>query len=184
MTVLFCESKSYQATMLRIAPLAVILPLIMLACNKKSSPQSAANQGSKPAQASPTAVADQAAPPGLSSQPAPRGVYSISEVDHVKDNKNVADMIPSHRDIQISFTPDGGFMRVSWKNNLPALSEAGTFQVESPDQLVLYPTTVNKKSITDGRKTAYRYSISPDGYELKLWGARGNLAVFHRIQTL
>jgi hypothetical protein len=170
--------------MLRIALLAVILPLVMLACKNKSLTQSTANQGSKPAQAPPTAVSDQAAPPGLSSQPAPRGVYSISEVDHIQENKNVADMIPSHRDIQISFTPDGGFMRVSWKNNLPALSEAGTFQVESPDQLVLYPTTVNKKPITDGRKAAYRYTLSPDGYELKLWGARGNLAVFHRIETL
>jgi len=182
-TTLTCDRKSYTGALLKLVLLGVSIPLIVSGCKNKSGAQPTAGQGSKQAQSSPTPAVDQAAPVGLAPQPAPRGVYSISEVDHVKDNRNVADMIPYHRDIQISFTPDGGFMRVSWKNNLPALSEAGTFQVESPDQLVFFPTTVNKKSITDGRKTAYRYTLSPDGYELKLWGSRGNLAVFHRIQT-
>jgi hypothetical protein len=156
----------------------------MSGCKHRAGPQTGANQQSKQTQATPVPGADQATPASQSRQPAPLGVYSISEVDHVQDNKNVADMIPSHRDIQMSFRSDGSFMRVSWKTGLIALSETGTFQVESPDQLVLYPTTVNKKPVTDGRKAAYRYALSPDGYELKLWGARGNLAVFHRIQTL
>jgi hypothetical protein len=174
--------KSRTGIVLKLVFLASSFPLIISGCKNKSGPQSSAGQGS-PAQTAATPGANQAAPAPLSSR-APRGVYSISEVDHVQDNRNVADMIPSHREIQISFRPDGSFMRVSWKANLPALSETGNFTVESPDHLVLSPTTVNKKPISDGRKTSYKYALSPDGYELKLWGARGNVAVFHRIQTL
>jgi hypothetical protein len=171
--------------MLKLLVLAASLPLFISGCKNRAVPQPSGNQGAKQAQATPAPGTDQASPAGLSPQPAPRGVYSISEVDRVQGNKNFADMIPSHREIQISFKSDGSFMRVSWKTGpIPALAEIGTYKVESPDQLVLFPTTVNKKSVTDGRKTSYKYSLSPDGYELKLWGARGNLAVFHRIQTL
>jgi hypothetical protein len=98
-------------------------------------------------------------------------------------NKNAVDMIPAHREIQLSFRSDGSFMRVAWRQGLIALTETGTFKIDSPDQLVLLPTEVNKKTISDGRKTSYKFALSPDGDELRLWGARGNVAVFHRIKT-
>jgi hypothetical protein len=137
-------------------------------------------------------VAGQAAAPGsgqgaaaggLPSQQGLLGVYSISEVDHKVGNSNAVDMIPSHREIQISFRADGSFMRVSWRQGLVALSETGNFTIEYPDQLTLLPTVVNKKPVTNLPKTTYKFALSPDGDELRLWGARGNVAVFHRIRT-
>jgi len=172
--------------MLRIVFLVMVLALVASACKNSTSLQASTNQGSKPAEAVSAPKSGETGPASSSLQ-APLGVYSISEVDR-QDNSNenpVGHMIPAHREIQISFKPDGSFMRVSWKQNLVALSETGTYRVESPDQLILLPTEVNKKPITDGRKTSYKFALSPDGYELKLWGAtRGNIAVFHRIKTL
>src|SRR5262249_3704320 len=156
----------------RIVTLVMGLALVVSGCKNRTSLQASTNQGSKPAEAITTPKADETAPASASSsQQAPLGVYSISEVDRQDNNENlVANMIPSHREIQISFKPDGSFMRVSWKQNLIAVNETGTYRVESPDQLILFPTTVNKKPITDGRKIGYKFALSPDGYELKLWG--------------
>lgn len=187
-------------TVLGTLVVGVGLVLALAGCRNGSSPQASVTQGSGsvPTAASPSAshgstAADQGQGSGMgggrsdslvgpASQREPQGVYSISEVDHRVDNKNVVDMIPAHREIQISFRPDGSFMRISWRQGLVALTETGTFRVEPPDQLVLSPTKVNEKNITDGRNTRYKFTLSDDGDELKLWGARGNIAVFHRIK--
>src|SRR5215469_4945488 len=158
-------------TMLRIVSLlmgivflVMGLALVVSGCRNRTSKQAWTNQGGKPAESAATPQAGEAAPgSGGSSLQAPLGVYSISEVDRQAESENlVAHMIPAHREIQISFKPDGSFMRVSWRQNMIALSETGTYRVESPDQLVLLATEVNKKPITDGRKTSYRFALSPD----------------------
>jgi hypothetical protein len=171
--------------MLKIVLIGLFAPLIMTGCKKGSGPQPSVNQAGGPSDQSP-ATGGQGATT-TPAQPPPRqgleGVYSISEVDRVVGNKNAVDMIPSHSEIQISFKSDGTFARVAWKQGLIALSETGTFVIEYPDQLTLLPTLVNKKNITDGRKTSYKFALSTDGDELRLWGARGNVAVFHRIKA-
>jgi len=171
--------------MLRIVIPVVSLALIVSGCQKNLATQASTNQGDKPVQTdSIPRQSETPAPPGQQSLQAPRGVYSITEVDHKVGNSNVANVIPGHREIQFSFRPDGSFLRASWRLGLLALNENGNFRVENPDQLILFPTEVNQKRVTDGRKTVYKFALSPDGYELKLWGARGNVAVFHRIKTL
>src|SRR5262245_7870455 len=185
---------SGNCIMPRIVLLVMGLSLIVSGCKNRTSSQASTNQGGKPGAAVATPPAGEGAPTssqtspasGPSSLQAPLGVYSISEVDRPSGNENVvAEMIPGHREIQISFKSDGSFMRVSWKANLVQLNETGTFKVEAPDQLILFPTTFNKKPVTDGRKSGYKFALSADGYELKLWGAtKGNIAVFHRIKTL
>jgi hypothetical protein len=178
--------------MFKIVLLALGAALILTGCKGGSRPQASVDQVSGPivASATPgpgqdtTSGGGQGSPPGsVPSQQGLLGVYSISEVDRHVQDRNVVDMIPSHNEIQISFRSDGSFARVAWKQGLVALSETGNFKIGDPDQLTLFPALVNKKTITDGRKTSYKFSLSPDGDELKLWGARGNVAVFHRIKT-
>ena len=171
--------------MSKILLMAISLVLILTGCKNGSKTQAEVNPGNRAAQNSATAGASPAAPKDDAvSQRGLTGVYTISEVDHQLDNKNVADMIPSHREIQFTFRPDGSFKRVARKVALIHLTETGTFKIEEPDQLVLSPSIVNDKKVTDGRTTTYKFSLSPDGDELKLLGARGNVAVFHRTEKL
>src|SRR5262249_10743343 len=173
---------------------------VMLAAGKGgSSPRVSSTRGSPPAETgvarpAETAVASPAATLGApatgqgaaakapASQLAPFGVYTISEVDHMVGNQNAADMIPSHREIQFTFGSDGGYKRVSKRKGKIVLTETGTFRVDEPDQLVIIPAKQNTEAVTDGRKTSYKFTLSRDGDELKLWGPRGNVAVFHKTQ--
>src|SRR5262245_24627653 len=116
--------------MLRIVIPAVSLALMVSGCQRNLATQASTNQGDKPAQTASTTGSQAPADPGTQSLQAPRGVYSISEVDHQVGNSNVADMIPGHREIQISFGSDGSFLRVAWRKGLIALKETGKFRVE------------------------------------------------------
>ena len=179
--------------------IGLVLAVMLSACKSGSSPQASSNQGNTPAETgvarpAETAVASPAATPGApatgqgaaakapSSQLAPFGVYKISEVDHLVGNQNAADMIPSEREIQFTFGSDGGYKRVSKRKGKIVLTETGTFRVDEPDQLVIIPAKQNTEAVTDGRKTSYKFTLSRDGDELKLWGPRGNVAVFHKTQ--
>jgi len=173
----------------KIVILAASLSLIFVGCKGGSSTRAEVASESKTtgplAGSSPAGGASQqsAPEPGPTPRQVLLGVYSISEVDYKVKNRNAVDMIPPNfREIQISFREDGQFMRVSWKDGLVTLSETGTFKVEAPDKLVLTPAVVNKKDVTDGRKTSYRFALSDEGEELRLWGARGNVAVFRRTK--
>jgi hypothetical protein len=168
---------------MRVLAALLIVGLAMSGCKARSSSQAEVNRGSKPAEIPAVSEPGNGAATGQrSSQQALLGVYTISEVDHQIDKKDAVDMIPSTSEIQFTFGSDGSFMRVARKKGLVALTETGNFRIDLPDQLVLSPLIVNKKPVTDGRQTSYKFTVSSDGDELRLWGPRGNVAIFHRTE--
>jgi len=90
-------------------------------------------------------------------------------------------------EIQTSFIfmADGSYSRISKKGNRTYHSDSGKFRIDPPDKLVL---TIMLTGKTGGQsiqnpplEKTHKFSLSPDGDELKLISDKG-AAVFRRVR--
>jgi hypothetical protein len=82
----------------------------------------------------------------------------------------------------ITFRPDGTYARVSKRNGKIYHSDGGKFSVEGTDKLVLTIQVSNKDGVFKVPVVRTRkFSLSPDGSELRMVDARGRSAVFRRV---
>lgn len=83
------------------------------------------------------------------------------------------------------FSSDGKYSRVSEVNGKMYHGDSGIFRIEAPDKLVL---TIQVTGVKNKRKPqipavekAHKYTLSPDGDELRLISEKGSVGVFQRV---
>lgn len=84
------------------------------------------------------------------------------------------------------FHSDGNYSRVSQVNGKTYHSDSGQFRIEAPDKLVLTIQVTgqkaNRKIQTPAVEKTHKYSLSPDGDELRLTSEKGAVGIFQRVQ--
>jgi hypothetical protein len=115
-----------------------------------------------------TSGAQSVATPPASEPPRLLGVYEAREVE----NKGVVTLI-SHIKTIFSFTADGTYSRVSQIKGKTYHSDGGQFRIEAPDKLVLTIQIADKNIKSPRIVKQLRFSLSPDGDELKLTSEKG-----------
>jgi len=83
------------------------------------------------------------------------------------------------------FSADGNYSRVSQVNGKTYHSDSGAFRLEPPDKLVLSIQVTGQKTSrkiqTPALEKTHKYSLSPDGDELRLTSEKGTVGVFQRV---
>ena len=109
------------------------------------------------------------------------GTYESREVH----NEGVVTLITKLRTVWV-FTANGSYSRVSQVNGKTYHSDSGVFRLEPPDKLVLTIQVTgqkaNRKMQTPAVEKTHKYSLSPDGDELRLTSEKGAIGVFQRVQ--
>ncbi|HZM90065.1 MAG TPA: hypothetical protein VFF31_26330 [Blastocatellia bacterium] len=84
-----------------------------------------------------------------------------------------------------NFTADGTYQRRAEVKGKPYHADSGTFRIESPDKLVL---TIQASGVGPNRKIqnppltkTHKFSLSPNGDELRLTSEKGSIGIFERI---
>jgi hypothetical protein len=166
--------------------LALFLVAGLAACKKTTSPD--ANTGATRSNAntasatvtsntSPVVGANQ----NTSTNAAPTtpklvGIYEISEVR----KEGVVTMISELRST-LTFKPDGTYRRESSKGGKVYHFDAGKFQIEGTDKLVLTIETSKKGKHNPPILRAHQFSLSPDGSELRMDSDDGKVAIYRRV---
>lgn len=108
------------------------------------------------------------------------GTYESREVH----NQGVVTLISQLKTLFI-FASDGTYSRVSQVKGKPYHADSGTFRVEAPDKLVL---TIQVTGLRAARKIqspplskTHKFSLSPDGSELRLTSDKGSVGIFERV---
>lgn len=83
------------------------------------------------------------------------------------------------------FASDGTYSRVSQVKGKPYHADSGTFRIEPPDKLLL---SIQVTGLKTQRKVqspplskTHKFSLSPDGEELRLTSEKGSVGVFRRV---
>lgn len=83
------------------------------------------------------------------------------------------------------FSGDGSYSRVSQVNGKTYHSDSGQFHIEEPDKLVLSIQVTgqkaNRKMQNPPMVKTHKYTISPDGDELRLISDKGSVGIFQRV---
>lgn len=108
------------------------------------------------------------------------GTYESREVH----SSGVVTVISKLRTIWM-FSADGNYSRVSQVNGKTYHSDSGAFRLEPPDKLVLSIQVTGQKTSrkiqTPALEKTHKYSLSPDGDELRLTSEKGTVGVFQRV---
>jgi len=83
------------------------------------------------------------------------------------------------------FYADGTYGRISTVNGKTYHSDSGRFSTEPPDQLVLTILVTglraNQKVQNPPLRITHKYTLSPDGDELRLTSGKGSVGIFQRV---
>jgi hypothetical protein len=83
------------------------------------------------------------------------------------------------------FSADGTYQRLSQVKGATYHADSGTFRIEPPDNLVLAIQVTGQKAKRKIQNPpiskTHKFSLSPDGDELRLTSAKGSVAIFERI---
>jgi len=108
------------------------------------------------------------------------GTYESREVE----DKGVVTLITQLKTYW-RFLTDGTYTRVSEVKGKPYHADSGTFRIEPPDKLVL---TIEVTGLKTKRKIqtpplskTHKFSLSPDGDELRLTSDKGSVGIFRRV---
>lgn len=157
----------------------ISLPFLLEGCKAKETPSSnsapvspavTANANSSAASGSRTAATPPATEP-----PKLLGSYEAREVE----NKGVVTVISSIKTI-FNFTEQGTYSRISQAKGKTYHSDGGLFQIEPPDKLTLTIQIADKNIKNPRIVKQLRFSLSPDGEELKLTSEKGT-ATYRKI---
>jgi hypothetical protein len=117
--------------------------------------------------------------PPLASQSQPLGTYVMSEVH----DKGIVSIISEVKTV-IRFSPDGTYERSSSKEGTPYHNDWGQYRVEGDDKLILSiqmsKQKLDSKVHDPPLQKTHKFTLSPDGLELKLTTDDGKTAVFRR----
>ena len=176
--------------------IATVVALILLpgACRKKetvsnTTPQPApaasvtqnSNQPAKPTdQSNANSAKASSASPATDNQAQLLGEYEMREIQ----DRGVVTMVSAIK-TKIFFMSDGSYSRVSKKDGRTYHSDSGRFRIESPDKLVLSiqlsSQAASQTIQTPAIEKTHKFTLSPDGEELKLTSDKGSVAVYHRL---
>lgn len=108
------------------------------------------------------------------------GSYESREVH----SQGVVTMI-SKLHTTLRFYADGTYARISTVNGKTYHSDSGRFRTQPPDQLVLTILVTgiraNQKIQNPPLQKTHKYSLSPDGDELRLTSDKGSVGIFQRV---
>ncbi|MEK6408258.1 MAG: hypothetical protein AABN34_14960 [Acidobacteriota bacterium] len=108
------------------------------------------------------------------------GTYEAREIQ----DKGVVTLVSKIRTL-ISFSAEGTYSRAAQANGKIYHSDSGQFRIEAPDKLVLTiqmsGQQANKKIQSPPLLKTHKFSLSPDGDELRLTSDKGATAIFRRI---
>jgi len=171
--------------------LAVLSMLILVGC-KASGP--AANTSVRPApaddsnregaSANSNANASKPADTSTTEKPAgPAQLIGTYESREVHD-QGVVTLITQLKTLWM-FAADGTYSRVSQVKGKPYHADSGTFRIEPPDRLVLTIQVTGLKTKRQIQSPAlsktHKFSLSPDGEELRLTSEKGSVGIFERV---
>lgn len=143
--------------------------------NSNRLPQTAsANRNANTSKGTDTPAPVNASPPQLV------GTYQAREIQ----DKGVVTLVSKIKTL-ISFSADGTYSRASQAKGKIYHSDAGQFRIEAPDKLVLTIQMSgqqgNKKIQSPPLSKTHKFSLSPDGDELRLTSDKGPTAIFQRV---
>lgn len=108
------------------------------------------------------------------------GTYESREVE----DKGVTTLISQLKTLWL-FSADGTYSRVAEVKGKPYHADSGKFRIEPPDKLVL---TIQQTGLKTQRKIqnpplskTHKFSLSPDGEELRLTSEKGSVGIFRRV---
>jgi hypothetical protein len=108
------------------------------------------------------------------------GTYESREVH----DKGVVTVISQLKTLWM-FAADGTYSRVSQVKGDPYHADSGRFRVESPDKLVLTIQVtglkIKRRMHNPPLSKTHKFSLSPDGQELKLTSEKGSVGIFQRV---
>jgi hypothetical protein len=120
--------------------------------------------------------------PPLAGQSQPLGTYVMSEVL----DKGIVSIISEVKTV-IHFSPDGTYERSSSKQGTPYHNDWGRYRVEGDDKLVLSiemsKQKLDNKVHNPPLEKTHKFTLSPDGQELRLTTDDGKTAVFRRTDA-
>jgi hypothetical protein len=109
----------------------------------------------------------------------PNGVYEWREVEE----KGVVTIITKVK-TTMSFRDDGSYSRVSQLGTKTYHTDAGRYTIEEPDKLTLTIQVSNKNIQTPAITKTFKFSLSPDGEQLKLTNEKkSSTATYQRTAT-
>jgi hypothetical protein len=112
--------------------------------------------------------------------PALVGTYESREVQ----KEGVVTLI-SQLQTSFVFTADGRYSRKSTVKGKTYHSDSGQFRIDTPDKLVLSIQVTGEKAKqkvqTPPVEKVHRFSLSPDGDELRLTSEKGSIGIFRRV---
>ena len=118
--------------------------------------------------------------PKPSGPPALLGIYESREVQ----DKGVVTLMSQLKTLW-RFSSDGTYSRVSEVKGKPYHADSGTFRIEAPDKLVLTIQVTGLKSQqkiqNPSLSKTHKFSLSPDGEELRLTSEKGSVGIFRRV---
>ena len=137
-----------------------------------SAPQAGPNQ--------PDASPQPGEPP-LAGSSQPLGTYVMTEVH----DKGIVSIISEVKTV-IRFSPDGSYDRSSSKQGTPFHNDWGHYRVEGDDKLILSiemsKQKLDNKVHNPPLERTHKFTLSPDGQELRLTTDDGKTAVFRRTE--
>lgn len=122
--------------------------------------------------------------PSVSPKPnAPAQLLGTYESREIED-KGVVTLIGDVRTTWL-FSPGGTYSRVSQVKGKTYHSDSGLFRIEPPDRVVLTIQMSGQKKASQKIQSppvekTYKFSLSPDGEELRLTSGKGAVATFRR----
>src|SRR6185503_5176442 len=117
-----------------------------------------------------------------STQANPDPVKMIGKYQMVQVQKGGVVSMISQRKVEIAFSPNGTYSRVSKANDKSVHDDQGQYRIENGDQLVL-TIQVSKKTIHNPPiEKRHKISLSLDGEELRMISETGDIAVFRKVR--
>jgi hypothetical protein len=151
---------------------------------KNAKPNAVKNANASAPQAGPNQPDTSPKPgePPLAGPSQPLGTYVMSEVH----DKGIVSIISEVKTV-IHFSADGSYDRSSSKEGTAYHNDWGQYRVEGDDKLVLSirmsKQKLNNKLHDPPLQKTHKFTLSPDGQELKLTTDDGKTAVFRRTDT-
>lgn len=165
-------------TFIAICSLAIASVLIGTACNKQDNNEAAPVAAPDSAPTTAAQTPSPSTPASIAVQPGGRGLSGLYVISEVDDGGKVS-MVNPDNEISLFFQANG-FTRITKENGKVVHTDGGQYRIDPPDQLTLSSSVSDKQPLITPSEKTHQFDLSPDGEELKLWGASGKVAVFRR----
>jgi len=181
--------KEMKRTRSILSILLVLLMLLLIGCKAgenapdTATKQAASGNSNTATTDNKTTASKQGDAPAPPSPAGPAQLIGTYEAREVHD-RGVVTLISQLKTLWM-FTADGTYSRVSEVKGKPYHADSGTFRIEPPDKLVLTIQVTglkaNRKIQSPPLSKTHKFSLSPDGAELRLTSEKGSVGIFERV---